>query len=95
MALRFYWQYLNHGCEPSALVHERQLVARRDIQPGEPVTFNYNTTEWDMSSPFQCRCGTTNCLKVIRGFKHLTPAQRAALPTVAPHLKRAAARTNA
>lgn len=71
------WMYLNHHCEPSAWIHERVLVALRDIAPGEGVTFDYNTTEWDMASPFDCHCGSAHCVGRVRGAKHLTPEQRA------------------
>ena len=48
----------------------------RDIAEGEVVTFHYCTTEYDMASPFDCQCGSARCMGVIRGARHLTPAQR-------------------
>ena len=81
------WQFMNHGCEPCVRidVDTRQMIAIRDVARGEELTFNYNTTEWDMAAPFDCNCGDENCTGRIRGFRYLTPAQRAALrPWLSP-----------
>ncbi len=83
---RYFWRFMNHSCDPNALIRGREVIAWRDIEPWEAVTFNYNTTEWDMAEPFTCRCGSPDCLGTIRGFKHLTPTQRKRLGVVAPHL---------
>jgi D-alanine-D-alanine ligase-like ATP-grasp enzyme len=45
-----------------------RLVAIREIRPGETITLNYNATEWEMASPFQCSCASTKCLGRIAGF---------------------------
>lgn len=87
---RYFWRFMNHSCEPSAEVRGREVLARREIRPEEAVTYNYNTTEWDMAEPFACRCGSPRCLRQIRGFRHLSTAQRAELPAVADHLVRLA-----
>ncbi len=76
---RYFWRYLDHSCEPSAMIRDRQVIAIRDIAEGEGVTFDYNTTEYDMASPFQCYCGSSLCVGTVRGAKHLTKAQRARL----------------
>jgi hypothetical protein len=73
---KHYWRYLDHACEPSALIRGRDVTAVRDIVKGEAVTFHYCTTEYDMASPFHCHCGSPRCLGVIRGARHLTPTQR-------------------
>lgn len=89
---RYCWRYLNHSCDPNAFVRGRQVVAARAIAAGEDVTFDYNTTEWSLAAPFTCRCGSARCVGEIRGFKHLTAAQRAGRAHLAPHLARLAAR---
>lgn len=76
VALHYYWRYLDHACDPTTCIRDRAVVAVRDIARGAGVTFHYCTTEWDMASPFECRCGSPRCLGVIRGARHLTPAQR-------------------
>ena len=84
---RYFWRFMNHSCDPNAFVRDRDVFAQRDIEPWESVTFNYNTTEWCMAEPFSCQCGETQCLGVIKGFKHLTTAQRERLrPFLATHL---------
>jgi hypothetical protein len=73
---RYFWRFLDHACEPTARIRDRAVIAVRDIAEGEGVTFHYCTTEYDMASPFDCHCGSPRCLGVIRGARHLTPAQR-------------------
>ena len=83
--------YLNHSCEPSAALDAERLcfVAARDIAPGEAVTFNYLTSEWDMVAPFDCQCGATGCFGRIRGFRYLSPDEQARLePLLTPFLRR-------
>lgn len=84
---RFPWRFLNHACRPNSAVRGRRLYATAAIKAGDEVTFNYNTTEFDMAEPFACRCGAANCRGLIRGYRHLSPAQQRLLrPHLAPHL---------
>ena len=86
---RHYWRYLNHGCEPNVMLRGAQVLALRDIGQNEELVFDYETTEFEMAEPFQCRCGASTCRGLIRGFKHLAPAQREALRgQLAAHLLR-------
>jgi len=88
MRLRHPWRFLNHSCDPNAAIVGRTLVARRTIEPGDEITFDYTTTEARMAEPFECRCGAPECLGEIRGFLLLsTQEQRARAGIVAPHLK--------
>jgi SET domain-containing protein len=32
------------------------LVAKKDILSGEEITFDYETTETEMTEPFKCNC---------------------------------------
>ncbi|MEM6279524.1 MAG: SET domain-containing protein-lysine N-methyltransferase [Verrucomicrobiota bacterium] len=60
-------EMFNHSCEPNAGVRGQILVvARRQIEPGEEITFDYDTTEID-SIPFECSCGSTCCRGTING----------------------------
>ncbi|KPI90751.1 hypothetical protein ABL78_0187 [Leptomonas seymouri] len=78
-------QCLAHSCDPNVRVrvdatnNMLECQALRDIQQDELIAFNYNSTEWDMNTPFHCLCKSPNCVYEIRGFKHLTRAQREAL----------------
>lgn len=87
-------QHLTHLCEPNVRIcidHVNNVVeceALRDICPGELIGYNYNTTEWDMASPFACRCGCSSCALTIRGHKHLTSSQRFSLqPLLSPAVR--------
>lgn len=79
------WCFMNHACAPTARVDPdaRSVIALRGLAPGDEVTFDYETTEWNMAEPFDCFCGAPSCRHRIRGFKHLTDARRAALATPA------------
>lgn len=82
------WRALNHACEPNARLAGLDLIAVRPIAPGDEITFDYTSTEYDMSSPFTCRCGRCGG-KVIRGFRHLSLTERQALlPYLSEHLRR-------
>lgn len=60
-------EMFNHSCEPNAGVRGQILfVARRLIESGEEITFDYDTTEVD-SIPFKCDCGSANCRGTIDG----------------------------
>lgn len=77
-------EYTNHSCTPSAYLDlsdpdAPRLRAIRDIALGGDVTIDYCASEDDMSSPFDCECGAEECYGAVRGYRWLTPAQRAAL----------------
>jgi hypothetical protein len=67
-------QYINHSCSPNVFFDTTamQLVALKEIQPGDELLFFYPSTEWDMAQPFDCFCGTAQCLHRIKGAAHLT-----------------------
>jgi len=80
--------YTAHSCAPSGkiVVSEQatggwtvQVESTRDLSKGEWVTFDYNSTEWDMQSPFDCACGAPSCRKSIKGAKYLSKEDAAAL----------------
>ena len=41
------------------------------IHAGTPVTFFYPSTEWEMAQPFDCFCGSKECLGTISGAKDI------------------------
>ena len=71
----FFWRYLNHHCEPNSMIRECEVITLRAIEPWENVTFNYNTTEYDMAEPFDCNCGSPVCARVVRGALHMSDAE--------------------
>ena len=86
---RYPWRFVNHSCNPSAVLVGSEFLALRAIAVGEAVTYNYNTTELDMAAPFPCHCGAEACSGHISGFAHLTgPEQTRLRPWLAPHLRR-------
>lgn len=70
LVARFFWRYMDHHCEPSTAIRDREAIALRDIVPGEAITFDYNTTEDDMAEPFACHCGSARCVGLVRGARH-------------------------
>ncbi|PYI14694.1 hypothetical protein BO99DRAFT_14343 [Aspergillus violaceofuscus CBS 115571] len=68
--------YCNHSCAPTVDfdMHrmEVRVVADRDLQAGDPLTFFYPQSEWEMDQPFQCTCGAgARCRGVIDGAKKM------------------------
>lgn len=62
-------QFCNHSCTPNVFFDTTMMEFRAiaDIATGEEMTFFYPSTEWEMAQPFQCHCGTSKCLGLIRG----------------------------
>lgn len=87
-------EFTAHSCDPNSMMvfgddftSTTKLIATKLIKQGELITFNYCSTEWDMASTFQCKCGSTNCFGEIRGYKHCTEEQRSTLrDSLAPYL---------
>ncbi len=84
---RFYWRFTNHSCEPNSLLRGGEFFALRPIKPWQEITFNYNTTEYELAEPFDCRCGSDRCAGRIRGFRFLSRLEQDRLrPWLADHL---------
>lgn len=64
---------LNHSCDPNVILDTENLkmIARRDIEEGEELSFFYPSTEWEMDAPFICLCGSSNCIHVVAGARFL------------------------
>lgn len=83
---RYPWRSLNHACAPSARIAGRDLLAIGALRAGDEVTFDYETTEWDMASPFRCVCSACGG-RTIRGFRWLSREEREKRrPHLAAHL---------
>jgi len=84
---RFYWRFMNHNCEPNARIQGTECFALKPIKAGQEVTFNYNTTEYEMAEPFECCCGSDHCVGRIRGFSFLSRSEKEQIsPWIANHL---------
>ncbi len=67
--------YMNHSCNPNTWWSGNQLVAMRDIQKDEEITFDYATTDIygiNGKSEMPCTCGEEICRKIIRPDDLLT-----------------------
>jgi SET domain-containing protein len=88
------YKYINHSCSPNSYVKliddELYLIACKNIEKDEEITYNYNTSEFDMGvDAFECLCKSPNCYKVIKGFKYLPLDEKIKLkPYLLPYLKR-------
>ncbi|MBI2624089.1 SET domain-containing protein [Candidatus Parcubacteria bacterium] len=59
---------MNHSCDPTGVqTSDDNIIARRDVKPGEEITYDYATTEEDPEWRMWCRCGSQNCRGVITG----------------------------
>jgi len=81
------WQYINHSCLPNTRLDLDTLsfITLKDILAGEEITYHYCTTEFDLAAKneeFDCKCGSFNCLKIIKGFKHLSKKQKEELASL-------------
>jgi len=68
--------FQNHSCDPSTWwVSPFVLTARRDLQPGDEVTYDYGTSECDefQISIERCLCGSPLCRTQITGEDYLLP----------------------
>ncbi len=71
--------YLQHSCDPNCVldVHRLEVVAIRDIQPGEWLTIDYAATEDVLHRQFGCACGASNCRRWITGRREAVAAHGA------------------
>jgi len=69
--------FQNHSCDPSTWwVSPFVLTARRDLQPGDEITYDYGTSECDEYeiSIEKCLCGSPFCRTQITGEDYMLPA---------------------
>ncbi|KAI9722633.1 MAG: hypothetical protein M1812_001564 [Candelaria pacifica] len=69
--------YCNHCCVPSVVFDmvklEIRVVDDRPLNEGDPLTFFYPSSEWEMDQPFDCTCGAPGkqCKGRISGAKDM------------------------
>jgi cyanophycin synthetase len=75
---------VNHSCDPNCGVlirpagREIEVRALRQIAPGEEITFDYNTFEYEIDHAGRaCQCGAANCRGRVPGFKHVAAEVKA------------------
>jgi SET domain-containing protein len=60
--------YFNHSCEGNVGFNERgDFVARRKIEKGEELLYDYGLAESNPRFRMECSCGSSNCRKIITG----------------------------
>ena len=60
--------YINHSCNPNAgICGQITLVAMRDINAGEEITFDYAMADSSSFDEFDCACGAPNCRGRVSG----------------------------
>ena len=59
-----------HSCDPNMRADMKTLTfyATRKIEVGEFLTMDYESTESKLYREFNCKCGSSNCRKVIKGY---------------------------
>lgn len=66
-------RYINHSCDPNCAVDTTtdtiRIVALKDIQAGEELSFNYGYDAREYEK-FPCRCGARNCCGYILGREY-------------------------
>lgn len=71
--------FISHSCEPNCVIkiakdYTLYLITIAPIQPKEVITFDYETTEWDLveqNAVFICKCGASSCRKEIKGRRYM------------------------
>lgn len=67
--------YINHSCEPNSGVrkinNEWWLVAIKNIEVGQEITWDYSTTMYNDDWQMNCDCKAAHCRKIIKEYKTL------------------------
>jgi hypothetical protein len=85
---------LNHSCNPNCYIDFEDLTLRalKDIRRGEELTFDYNTSEYDLidqGCAFLCLCGSKHCIGDINGLKYAPLGHRKRIEhLLSPFLRR-------
>lgn len=81
-------KFTNHSCTPNSYINCDDLTLRAVtfIETEEEITINYNATEYKLTYPFICECGSKGCKRIIRGFRFLSENERKSIKHVARHL---------
>ncbi|MEW6043888.1 MAG: SET domain-containing protein [Thermoproteota archaeon] len=58
-------RFMNHSCKPNVVDFYNRLVAARDIQRGEELTWDY-LPYMNPYLVFECKCGNQNCVGTVK-----------------------------
>lgn len=62
------WAPQNHSCEANTRYDGLNVVAQRDIAPGDEITLDYHELLDEASEAFDCRCGARSCRGRVQGI---------------------------
>ena len=66
--------FINHSCDPNGVMSGSTIVvALRDIEIGEPLTYDYATSDGSDYDEFECACGTITCRGKVTGQDWMLP----------------------
>lgn len=66
--------FVNHSCEPNCGMHgQTVLVALRDIEAGEAITYDYAMSDGCDYDEFECHCGSLRCRGKVTGNDWMIP----------------------
>jgi SET domain-containing protein len=81
--------FVNHSCDPNCetdqIRNKMWIIALRDIEPGEELTYDYNLYDSDFVDDAPCSCGAKICRGSLYSEKHLRKKakKRSQLPAIA------------
>jgi hypothetical protein len=74
--------FINHSCDPNCETDEVRgriwILAIRDIQPGEELTYDYNLFDGDEDDPADCHCKAKQCRGSLYSDSELRKRRKAA-----------------
>lgn len=81
---------INHSCDPNTGFKDQiQLIATKDINPGEELTLDYAFCESSHPMNFACTCGSEHCRKIITNNDwKIVKLQKKSGKYFSPYLKR-------
>jgi uncharacterized protein len=65
-------RFFNHSCDPNCgLTQDLQLIALKNIDRGEELTYDYSTTMLERDWTMDCKCGREKCRREVSDFDRL------------------------
>lgn len=82
--------FVNHSCDPTThLAGEITLIAARDLEAGEQITYDYATSDSTPYDEFECDCGSDRCRVKVTGEDWMNPTvQHQYRGSFSPYLQR-------
>lgn len=66
--------FVNHSCQPNCGISgASNIVAMRDIEPGEVLSYDYACSDGSDYDEFECLCGSANCRGKVTGHDWMLP----------------------